>query len=119
MGSQYFLNLYYDWVPAAMDFKVSIGKFLANDVGSRFQVGRYFPSGLHVYFWYTRTNANDHINGHIYHDTGFGFTMPIEIFSTRYCREMWGYGLSAWLRDCGYRTPIGLDLFDLIDDLRH
>ena len=48
IGTQYFLNLYYDWRCVELEFKVSIGKFLANDYGVRTEISRYFPSGLHL-----------------------------------------------------------------------
>lgn len=117
-GSQYFLDLYYDWEMAQLDFKVSIGKFLANDTGVRYEVTRYFSSGLRISFWYTTTNAHDMINGKVYYDKGFSFSMPLDIFYTESSRERWGYGMSAWLRDCGYRTGTGRRLYELIQDQR-
>ena len=117
-GSQYFLNLYWRWYQTELDFKISAGKFLANDYGVRFQVSRYFPSGLNIYFWYTLTNGHDHVNGHLYYDKGIGFTMPLDIFYTYSDRERWGYGMSAWLRDVGVQARVGLDLYELISQER-
>ncbi len=113
-GSQYFLNLYYDWECANLAFKVSGGKFLANDYGARFELTRYFPSGLEVSVWFTYTNGRDRINGHTYHDKGIAISMPLDIFYTHSQRDRWGYGMSAWLRDVGYRAYTGEDLYDLI-----
>lgn len=117
-GSQYFLNLYYRWYQAELDFKASVGKFLANDYGIRLQVSRFFPSGLKIYFWYTLTNGNDHINGELYYDKGVGFSMPLDIFYTYSDRERWGYGMSAWLRDVGVQAATGLDLYEMISEER-
>lgn len=116
--SQYFLNLYYRWYQAELDFKVSVGKFLANDYGIRFQASRFFPSGLRIYLWYTLTNGNDHINGQLYYDKGIGFSMPLDIFYTYSDRERWGYGMSAWLRDVGVQASTGLDLYEKISEER-
>lgn len=113
-GSQYFINLYYRWYDATLDFKVSVGKFLANDYGIRFQVARFFKSGLRIYAWYTFTNGNDHINGKLYYDKGIGFSMPLDIFYTHSDRERWGYSMSAWLRDVGVQAATGLDLYERI-----
>lgn len=113
-GSQYFLDLYYDWRFANTDFKVSVGKFMANDHGARVEIGRYFPSGLRFYFWYTRTNGHDIVNGQVYYDKGIGFTMPIDIFYTCSSRETWGHSMSAWLRDVGYRSCTGRRLYETI-----
>ena len=118
-GSQYFFDLYYEWRAAKLDFKVMVGKFLANDYGSRFEVIRYFPSGMRIYFWYTLTNGHDKINGHTYHDKGVAISLPLDIFYTHTDRSRWGYGMSAWLRDVGVTAATGLKLYDLIREQRN
>ena len=118
LGSQYFLNLYYDWRCTSLEFKVSIGKFLADDFGMRTEISRYFPSGLRMGFWYTYTNAKDIINNAIYHDKGVFFSIPLDIFYTRTNRSRWGYGMSAWLRDVGVTAWTGTPLYDLINPER-
>lgn len=118
LGSQYFLNLYYDWKGAHLDFRVAAGKFLANDWGVRNEISRYFPSGLRIAIWYTLTNGHDRINGKTYYDKGVGFSMPFDIFYTHSDRTYWRYGMSAWLRDVGAQADTGMSLFDLINDQR-
>lgn len=118
LGSQGFLNLYYDWECARVDFKVSIGKFLANDWGVRNEVSKYFPSGLRLTLWYTYTNGGDKINGQTYYDKGVCFSMPFDIFYTCSERTRWNYGMSAWLRDVGVQVLTGLQLFEMINDQR-
>lgn len=118
IGTQYFLNIYYDWSCNNLEFKVSAGKFLADDFGARMEVSRYFPSGLRVGFWYTLTNGNDKINGQTYYDKGVFFSMPLDIFYTKSSRSRWGYGMSAWLRDVGVRARSGTELYNLINQQR-
>jgi hypothetical protein len=118
LGSQYFLDLYFDFEEAMLDFKISGGKFLANDYGARFEASRYFDSGLRLSMWYTMTNGHDKINGHTYYDKGIAISMPLDIFYTCCARKRWRYGMSAWLRDVGYRTSTGSRLFDIIRDQR-
>lgn len=118
LGSQYFVNLYYDWREASMDFRISAGKFLANDYGVRYEIGRYFPSGLRVSFWYTQTNGHDRVNGHTYYDKGIAFSVPLDMFYTCCSRSRWGYGMSAWLRDVGVRSFTGQPLYNLINECR-
>lgn len=118
LGSQYFLNLYYDWKCTGLDFKVSIGKFLADDIGFRTEVSRYFPNGLRLGIWYTYTNANDVINNAVYHDKGVFFSVPLDILYTKTSRSRWGYGMSAWLRDVGVTASTGGRLYDLINQER-
>jgi len=117
-GSQFFLNVYYDLAFANVDFRVSAGKFLANDWGVRNEISRYFPSGLRLSIWYTLTNGHDHINGKTYYDKGIGFTMPFDIFYTYSERSYWNYYMSAWLRDVGVQAMDGLSLYYLINDQR-
>lgn len=118
LGSQYFLNVYYDLECAHVDFKMALGKFLANDYGSRFEVSRYFPSGMRLTMWYTLTNGHDKINGRTYYDKGIAITMPFDIFYTYSERTQWNYGMSAWLRDVGVQAVNGIGLYDLISDQR-
>ena len=118
LGSQYFLNLYYDWRCTNLEFKVSIGKFLANDYGVRTEVSRYFSSGLRLGFWYTYTNAHDVINHSVYHDKGIFLSVPLDIFYTKTSRSRWGYGMSAWLRDVGVSASTGNHIYELINQER-
>lgn len=117
-GSQYFLNLYYNWECASLLFKVSSGKFLANDYGTRFEVTRYFPSGLRLTFWYTYTNGHDIVNCQTYYDKGVYFSLPLDIFYTMSSRARWGYGMSAWLRDVGAKAYTGTEIYYLISEQR-
>lgn len=118
LGSQYFVNLYYDLECLRLSFKVAAGKFLANDWGVRNEISHYFPSGLRLTIWYTLTNGRDKINGKTYYDKGIGFSMPFDIFYTCSERTRWNYGMSAWLRDVGVQAYTGLHLYELINDQR-
>lgn len=118
LGTQYFLSLYYDWTCLSMEGKISAGKFLANDYGARFEMTRYFPSGLRLTFWTTYTDGHDTINGQHYHDVGFYMSIPLDIFYTKSSRARWGYGMSAWLRDVGVKAFTGRTLYYLIDQQR-
>jgi Bacterial putative lipoprotein (DUF940). len=118
LGSQYFVNLYYDWEAAHLDFKISAGKFLANDWGVRNEISRYFQSGLRLTLWYTVTNGHDRINGSTYYDKGVMFSVPFDIFYTCSERTRWNYGMSAWLRDVGVQALTGMQLYELINDQR-
>lgn len=118
LGSQYFVNLYYDWIDAHLDFKISAGKFLADDWGVRNEITRYFPSGMRLTLWYTLTNGHDKINGKTYYDKGISFSMPFDIFYTYSERSRWNYGMSAWLRDVGVQAMSGQQLYELINEQR-
>lgn len=114
IGVQYFVDFYYDYKPLDLDFKISAGQFLARDKGIRLEGGRTFPSGLRVGLWYTFTNANDVVNNQRYYDKGFSITMPLDIFMNQSSRARIGYGMSAWLRDCGAKAATGKELYQTI-----
>jgi hypothetical protein len=118
LGTQYFLNIYYDWKCTNLEFKLSVGKFLADDYGGRLEVSRYFCSGLRIGFWYTYTNGHDIINNQVYHDKGVFFSVPLDIFYTKTSRNRWDYGMSAWLRDVGVSAYAGNKLYELINQER-
>lgn len=111
IGVQYFLNLYYTLKPWDVDLQVRIGQFLAKDRGARFEISRWFPSGLKVSLWYTLTNGHDHVNRTIYHDKGFAFSIPIDFFLRQSSRTYVGYAMSAWLRDVGAFAETGRTLY--------
>lgn len=117
-GSQYFLDLYYEYKEAKLDTRIRIGKFLANDYGARYEISRNFDSGMRITFWYTYTNGNDIINGKTYHDKGVAISLPLDLFYMQTSRETWTYGMSAWLRDVGVIGGTGRDLYYMINDQR-
>jgi hypothetical protein len=118
LGKQYFFNVHYDCQDINMDFHIKAGKFLANDWGARFELTRYFNSGLRVSFWYTHTNARDYINCSRYQDRGVAVSIPLDILYTHSDRKRWGYGMSAWLRDIGVFAVTGDSLFETIRESR-
>ncbi len=119
VGIQCFLDLYYDFKPLNMDVLISAGRFLAKDLGVRTEVGRYFKSGLRFALWCTVTNGNDHVNGSLYFDKGFSFSMPLDIFMKQSSRNYIGYAMSAWLRDVGARASTGKRLYWSLEESRY
>lgn len=116
--AQYFLNAYYNFEELDLDLELKAGKFLANDWGFRTEVSRYYPSGLRLYAWYTYTDGRDYVNGHLYHDKGVGISIPLDLFLPCSCRNRYGYGMSAWLRDVGAIALTGNTLYWRIRDQR-
>lgn len=117
-GHQYFLDLYYRLLICRMDFKISVGRFLAGDRGARFEAYHSYPSGLRVGAWFTYTDAHDKVNRKTYYDKGIFVSMPLDIFYTCSCRDRWYEAISPWLRDCGYQAPTGDSLYQTIRDER-
>lgn len=118
VGYQYFLNLYYYYKLMNLEFSAKIGQFLARDMGSRFEVARYYPSGLRLSFWYTLTNAQDYIHGHRYHDRGVAIAFPLDIFLQKSSRAMLAQAMSFWLRDAGAISGTGIPLYQTLEKER-
>lgn len=114
IGVQYFFDLYYTLKPWNLDLKMMIGQFLAKDRGVRFEMTRWFPSGLNVSLWYTITNGHDKLNGNTYYDKGFAFGIPLDFFLRRSSRTYAGYAMSAWLRDIGAFADTGKQLYNTL-----
>ncbi|MBN2479746.1 MAG: YjbH domain-containing protein, partial [Parachlamydiales bacterium] len=53
IGFQYFLDLYYDYKPYMLRFKTSVGQFLAKDFGVKFEIFKFFKSGVKISSWIT------------------------------------------------------------------
>lgn len=117
-GVQGFLNLYYVYQPMKLDFKITAGRFLAKDLGARFEVGKYFVSGMRFSLWYSLTNANEELNGHRYHDKGFSFLIPLDMFMKQSSRNYVGYAMSAWLRDQAAQASTGKPLYPTLSEAR-
>lgn len=111
IGYQYFLDIYYQFKPLDLDFKVMVGSFLARDKGARFEVTRNFSSGFRFTLWYTLTNGHDKVNGRTYYDKGFAFSVPLDFFKTQSSRNYVNYAMSAWLRDVGAIAETGKQLY--------
>ncbi len=119
VGVQYFLDLYYDYKPLNLELMVNVGQFLAKDKGIRTEVTRYFQSGLRFSLWFTYTSARDIVNGKKYHDKGFAFTIPFDMFLRQSSRKYIGYGMAVWLRDQGAQAETGRPLFATLQDERY
>lgn len=118
IGIQAFLKLHYIYRPLSMDFTVTAGRFLAKDLGARFDVGRYFANGIRFGLWYSLTNANEKLNGHRYHDKGFSFLIPLDFFMKKSSRNYVGYAMAAWLRDQAAQADTGKTLYSILSEER-
>lgn len=119
VGIQYFLDFYYHFKPLSLDFKVTVGQFLAKDKGVRTEVIRYFKSGARFSLWCTVTNAHDIVNGKNYFDKGFSFSVPLDMFMKKSSRNYISYAMSAWLRDNGAIAESGRKLYGTIREERY
>ncbi len=111
VGVQYFLDAYYYVKRFDLEFKVSVGQFLAKDRGVGLDIAKYYPSGLRVGYWMTITNAQDTVHNQVYFNKGISFRMPLDIFLTKSSRNYLGTGIAFWLRDSGAKAATGKELY--------
>jgi hypothetical protein len=112
-------NLFYKVQSIQTTFQVQYGRFLAGDIGWRFQVGRDFASGLTVGFWYSLTDTDD-LPGDFnrgYNDKGVFVHVPARMFTDYETNAKYSYALSPWTRDVAATVSHWKELFGLGSDL--
>ncbi|MBM3198448.1 MAG: YjbH domain-containing protein [Chlamydiae bacterium] len=117
-GVQAFFDIYYQCKPLSIDFTIKAGRFLAKDLGARFEVGKTFLNGVRFALWYSLTNANEELNGHRYHDKGFSFLIPLDMCMKQSSRNYVGYAMAAWLRDQAASADTGKKLYSILAEER-
>jgi len=117
-GTQYFLNIYYDFKKLSTEFHLRLGQFLAKDVGGVLTLTRYFPSGVRLSVWYGITDVKDIVNGKRYNEIGARISIPIDLFLPVSSKSRVGSGGSAWLRDIAAVADNGMPLYKIVQEER-
>jgi membrane-associated phospholipid phosphatase len=104
-------------LPYQSTITVRTGKFLARDVGARFEVKRRFRTGMELGAWYTLTNAVDSGVGNEknYRDKGVFVSIPFEALLPNDTRVSSGFSLAPWTRDIGQMVRSPVDLYDQLE----
>jgi membrane-associated phospholipid phosphatase len=104
-------------LPYQSTLTVRSGRFLAKDVGARFEIKRRFRVGIELGAWYTVTNAVD--NGipqeQNYHDKGVFVSIPFEALLPNDTRVTTGFSLQPWTRDAGQMVNSPVDLYNTLE----
>jgi hypothetical protein len=111
-------NLYYYLNPLDLTLKTQYGRFMASDIGWRFQVGREYDTGIKIGGWYSLTDTSD-LEGFNkdYNDKGVFLSIPTTIFTTNETNKRYDYAISPWTRDVAQTVYHWQTLFDLASDL--
>ncbi|MFA5250282.1 MAG: YjbH domain-containing protein [Parachlamydiales bacterium] len=110
LGKQVFLSAYYNLKALALDFKLTLGRFLAKDRGFRIEMGRTFASGVTLAFWYTGTACL----GKRFSDRGFSLSLPLDLFLAKSSKTRLNYSLASFLKDAGVRSAGGRPLYPIL-----
>ncbi|MDD2776695.1 MAG: YjbH domain-containing protein [Gallionella sp.] len=95
------------------------GRFLAGDLGGRFEMKRRFRSGFEVGAWYTLTNGNDitmpGAPTRPYHDKGVFLMVPLDTLLPKDTQTSLRMPISPWTRDVGQMVASPTDLYDVME----
>lgn len=95
------------------------GRFLAGDLGGRFEMKRRFRSGFEIGAWYSLTNGNDITMPGTptkpYHDKGIFMLVPLDALLTKDTQSTVKMPISPWTRDVGQMVASPTDLYDVME----
>jgi len=98
-----------------IQFKLSGGRYLAEDSGLTFDFSRMFDSGVQIGAWFSKTDISAEEFGEGSFDKGFYFNVPIDSFFTKYNRGYTGFGLRPLTRDGAAKIGPGYHLYGVTD----
>jgi len=104
-------------LPYQSTLTVRAGKFLARDVGARFEIKRRYRIGMELGAWYTVTNAVDTgiPNESNYRDKGVFVSIPFEALLPNDTKVTTGFSLAPWTRDAGQMVNTPVDLYNTLE----
>ena len=109
------LNLFYHEPRTNILFHIKGGRYLAKDSGFTFDVSRIFRSGLRMGAFFSLTDISEEEFGEGSFDKGFYFWVPVEMFSGRYFKRTFGWGLRPITRDGAQSLIFGYPLWGVTD----
>ncbi|MGM0927697.1 MAG: YjbH domain-containing protein [Pseudomonadota bacterium] len=95
--------------------KLSVGRYLAGDVGTTLDLSREFDSGVRVGAWGTWTDAGDDF-GEGSFDKGLYLSIPFDAMFTRSSRQRAGIAWQPLTRDGGATLNRRYGLYDLTQE---
>jgi len=104
-------------LPYQSTFTVRTGRFLAKDIGARFEIKRRFRIGMELGAWYTVTNVVDTgVAGESnYRDKGVFVSIPFEGLLPNDTKLVTGFSLAPWTRDPGQMVNSPVDLYQMLE----
>jgi membrane-associated phospholipid phosphatase len=104
-------------LPYQSTFTVRAGRFLAKDVGARFEIKRRYRIGMELGAWYTVTNAVDTgvPDSSNYRDKGVFVSIPFEPLLANDTKVTTGFSIAPWTRDAGQMVNTPVDLYSTLE----
>lgn len=107
------VNLYYEIPYNDLLAQANIGRFLAGDVGTRFQISRVFAGGVRVGAWATFTDIPFAVFGEGSFDKGFFIVVPFDLLSVRSTTRSGAFSFRPLTKDGGQMLGITPRLYDV------
>ncbi|WP_447062647.1 YjbH domain-containing protein [Vibrio alginolyticus] len=104
----------WDWLPGSL-LKVSAGKFLAGDIGARFEFAKQFKSGVTVGAYATFTDLTPEEYGEGSYNKGFYISIPFDIMTVKPSTSHAVIGWQPLTRDGGQTLDRKYNLFGVTD----
>ena len=110
------LTFYHRFYPLSIESELSVGRYLAGDVGGTISMARVFDSGARIGVFATKTDVSSEEFGEGSFDKGFFFRMPFDLFLPKSTRAGVGMSFRPLTRDGGQKVSDGWRLISATDD---
>lgn len=109
---------FYTQLPWLQDsfVKLSMGRYLAKDMGATIDISRKFDNGASMGFWLTKTNVSSEQFGEGSFDKGLYLEIPLNLFSIKNSRDTLRFSWAFLTRDGGQMLKRKYDLYTLTGD---
>ena len=109
------LTYYYQEPTSNILFKIKGGRYLAQDSGFTFDFSRIFRSNLRIGAFFSLTDISEVEFGEGSFDKGFYFHVPVDLFSPRYFKRSFSWGLRPLTRDGAQAVIHSSPLWSVVD----
>ena len=109
------ISFYYQEPRSNILFTLKGGRYLAEDSGVTLDFSRIFKSGMRMGAFFSLTDISEEEFGEGSFDKGFYFWIPVELFSPRYFKRTFGWGLRPLTRDGAQSLVYAYPLWGVTD----
>jgi hypothetical protein len=95
---------------------LSIGRYLAKDVGATLTLSRNFENGVQVGAWATKTDISAEEFGEGAFDKGFFVVIPFDLFTTSPTKSRGGIAFRPLTRDGGAKVGLPIELNSVVSN---
>jgi hypothetical protein len=108
-------TLYYELPYYDILAQVSVGRYLARDLGTTLDFSREFANGVRAGAFATFTNVSSADFGEGRFDKGFYLSLPLDLFFTRSTRQRSSFVFKPLTKDGGQKVRDGQALYGLVE----